>query len=74
MNYFCSEVIFSFVSWERLIGSISEFVLHLSNLLLINGDILGSEHWSLNENKIGIVNESAEEPNERLFKLIVALG
>ena len=68
----CSEVVV-FISREGLVCSIGEFVLHGSDLLLINLDILGSEHWSFNEDKVSVVNESAEQPDEWLFKLVVAL-
>ncbi len=69
-----SEVVISFILRKRLVRGVNEFILHLSNLLLVNGDVLGSEDWSFDEDEALIVDESSEEPDERFLELVVGLG
>jgi len=69
-----SEPVVFLVSGKRLSGSFDEFVLHGTDLVSVNLDILGSEDWCLDENEVGVVHESSEEPDEWLLELVVGLG
>lgn len=44
------------------------------SVLIVEGNFTGSEDWGLNEHEVGIVGETTEKPDERLFELVVALG
>ena len=54
--------------------SFYDFLLHLSELILRDSDLDRGEKRLLDEGKVDIVDHSAEEPDERLLELIVALG
>ena len=54
--------------------SFYDFLLHLSELLLRDSDFDRGEKRLLDEGEVDIVDHSAEEPDERLLELIVALG
>ena len=51
-----------------------DFLLHLSELILRDSDLDRGEKRLLDEGEVDIVDHSAEEPDERLLELIVALG
>ena len=54
--------------------SFYDFLLHLSELILRDSDLDRGEKRLLDEGEVDIVDHSAEEPDERLLELIVALG
>ena len=54
--------------------SFLDFLLHLSELILRDSDLDRGEKRLLDEGEVDIVDHSAEEPDERLLELIVALG
>lgn len=54
--------------------SLLHLLLHLSELVLGDGDLGGSENGCLNQSEVGVVDETAEEPDEGLLELVVALG
>ena len=68
-----SEIITVIVGKSDLL-SLRDFSLHGSDLILRDGDLRGGKERSLNKGKVGIVDHAAEEPDERLLELIVALG
>jgi len=74
INSGCSESVVFLVGWKRLGGSFDEFVLHSTDLVSVDLDVLGSEDWGLDENEVGVVHESSEEPDEWLLELVVGLG
>ena len=46
----------------------------ISYLFLAHFEFSGLKSWGLNEVKVGVVNESLQEPEEWLFELIVGFG
>ena len=68
-----SEIITVIVGKSDLL-SLRDFSLHGSDLILRDGDLRGGKERSLNKGQVGIVDHAAEEPDERLLELIVALG
>jgi len=57
-----------------LLLSFNDFLLHLKKLVLGNDDLSGGEEGGLNKGEVNVVDHAAEQPDERLLKLIVALG
>src|ERR1700761_3407395 len=43
-------------------------------MISINDDFSWLKDWCFNENQVGVSNESSQEPDEWLLKLIVALS
>lgn len=49
-------------------------MLHLRELILGDGDLRGGKDGCLNKGEGGVLDETAEKPDEGLLELIVALG
>jgi hypothetical protein len=56
------------------LSGLESFLLNCSLLLLIKVDFDWGKHWCLNKNEVGVVSETAEEPDEGFLKLVVTLG
>lgn len=77
----CSELVI-FTLREIHASGIFELLVHVDDLILIDRDLRGLEDGGLNEGQVGVTktainksahlpDESAEEPDEGLFKLVV---
>jgi hypothetical protein len=81
-----SEIVFLTSLGKVHVSRIVELLVHVVDLLLINGDLGGLKNWCLDKSEVGVTrntaislnerlpDESAEEPNEGLFELIVRLS
>ena len=49
-------------------------MVHLSELVLGDGDLGRSEQWCLDQGQLCIVDHATEQPDEWLLELVVALG
>ena len=68
-----SEIVILAVG-ESLVLGLDDLLLHLCELVLGNSNLRWGKERSLNKGEVGIVDHSAEQPDERLLELIVALG
>ena len=49
-------------------------MVHLSELVLGDGDLGRSEQWCLDQGQLSVVDHATEQPDEWLLELVVALG
>ena len=70
----CGSEVVIVVVGKSLLLSLDDLLLHLSKLVLWDDNLVRGEQRRLNQGEVGVVDEAAEEPDERLFELVVALG
>ena len=68
-----SEIVTVVIGKSNLL-SLGDLSLHGSDLVLGDGDLRGSKERGFHKGQVGVVDHAAEEPDERLLELIVALG
>lgn len=49
-----SEIVITFALRKFHVGSVLELLVHVLNLILIDGDLRGLKNWSLNECQVGV--------------------
>ena len=59
---------------KRVGLSLCEFLVHSGDLVLVDLDLCWLNQGSLNELQVSVVDHAAEEPDEWLLELVVALG
>lgn len=72
MKFSSSELLIFFR--EGHLSGFESLLLNCSLLLLVKVNFNWGENWSFNENEVGVVGETAEEPDEGFLKLVVTLG
>jgi len=72
MKFSSSELLIFFR--EGHLSGFESLLLNCSLLLLVKVNFNWGEDWSFNENEVGVVGETAEEPDEGFLKLVVTLG
>jgi hypothetical protein len=49
-----SEIVITFSLRKIHVGSVLELLVHVLDLILIDGDLRGLEDWGLNESEVGV--------------------